>query len=913
MVVPFPMPEFKFEVSHVGDGFEIVTSKASADPKSNRKIADTLNVIELRRALEVTNQGVNFMLVTGAGSVMNATKNEHGEFVMNRGILQIQEHKTLEGYNEYFGATMGFMTNTGGNRGYRQWGCAHINPALLLEAAIDNKPLKIEGYAYVPSEKLEVSIVQLVCESMESEAYLASLKAWADQNKDIVAQMKSYTVTAPQITHQLKTFAANRIQKVYDTMNCTYGKLNDPVNINEVGTWSDTSTYMFKASPDQAIKMLREFYAFDEIKRKNVLSLVRISIQCTAELCASYQPILEHGEQSITTQQMIQFLHANTTPVGSVRTPDRLKLNMDFQTSDRLKLNKDFLSILHAIVTSENFNPYESDEKYEYTKDKSVKAVAQGGEKMNMAGDFPRIHIDEMQKTWMGLKSRRDLLLSEQVRLQQAAGEAYISLLTQHGRQKLVAGETPNAALAKLSTELEDVNKSMMKIAQGYGKNCNDCEDSSWRILMGLEILKNEPNFLYEEVKPFVGKGFLPLENMFPSGQVDTMFRSENDKVEAIHFIVKASLQLTSEALKWQSTPVKGKRYSYESCFGLASAPSLEVQNNAQGDKKTPVTREQCSSYLNLLEQKFKNLAGHCYTARSLTSVVKEYKNGMKIELHEIGPEDMLEGTVANAMFKSKDKMDKCLGIKNVDISIAGQNICLKAVPHSQARDMIGATIMNKIKSGDVGKQVWSNTPIDMGKGIYFYDIFSQIGGRQSVSAEITNSNNITSMMDHISAAKALVSRTPNVSFCTSTIAWDGCPEKSKKTKTVTISVPLDPEEDRRIKQIAYEIAPLHAMTKDHLAFVMNDMERVVNVGFEAGKFYGNDITGERLDSETRISHFFLLALTPDGQAQPKYWTNPKGINAVLQSEMQAALPGLHVRVSQLETGIHVMQVVVNS
>jgi len=167
--------------------------------------------------------------------------------------------------------------------------------------------------------------------------------------------------------------------------------------------------------------------------------------------------------------------------------------------------------------------------------------------------------------------------------------------------------------------------------------------------------------------------------------------------------------------------------------------------------------------------------------------------------------------------------------------------------------------------------------------------------------------------MDHISAAKALVSRTPNVSFCTSTIAWDGCPEKSKKTKTVTISVPLDPEEDRRIKQIAYEIAPLHAMTKDHLAFVMNDMERVVNVGFEAGKFYGNDITGERLDSETRISHFFLLALTPDGQAQPKYWTNPKGINAVLQSEMQAALPGLHVRVSQLETGIHVMQVVVNS
>jgi hypothetical protein len=664
---------------------------------------------------------------------------------------------------------------------------------------------------------------------------------------------------------------------------------------------------MMNADPKQAIAMVKEFNKNPGIIREHVVMLVRSAVQCAAEVCASYQPILGHGEQSITTEQLVSFLNANTTPITGKK-----------QEEGRNKVYKKMNETMHTVQTGINNteNPYEGDELWQYVG-QSIIAVDKGGEKMNMAGDFPRIHVDERLKTWKALNSDRVSLLSEKTRLEREAGETYISLLTQHARQQRVAGEAPNAALTTVNKKLADIEKQMMDIEQRSFRVAKDCEDSSYTHLCSFDTLENNADFLYEEVKLFVTKGFLPMESMFPSGKVDTVFKTDNEKTEAIHFIVKASLQLMSDSLKWQSKPVNGTRYSYESCFGLASAPSLKVQENTEPDKQTLVTREQCTSYLNLLERLFGGnqtpLAGHCYTVRSKNTVVKEFKNGVKIELHEIGPEDMLEGTVANAMFRSKENMDKNIGIKNVDISIAGRNVFLQGVSHSQARDVIGAVVMNKIKSGDVGKQVSAITPLNMEKGINFYDIFSQIGGKQAFSAEITNSNNITSMMDHVTTANALMSRTPNVSFCTSAIAWGGCPQKLKKTQAVSIDVPLDPEEHRRIKQIAYELAPMHEMTKEHLAFMMNDMERVVNVGFENGKFYGNDITGERLDSETRISHFFVLSLNDCGRGEQKYWSDRKGINAVLQREMQAALPGLAVRVSQLETGLHVMQVVVNS
>jgi len=903
MIVSVPMPTFKFQVFHVGDGFEVVTTNAPAQANSklravaNPTQAEPQKVIQLRRTVEATNENICFMMTTGAGSAMQPKRNDDGSFEFDRGVLHMQVYDTPDGVQEFFPATIGMYTKASVGKGFQQCGCAFPNPALLLEAACANKELHIAGSMYVPSEGSETSPVELVCTCIESPEWIACANSWRDTNREIFARIKSNTLQAEQVARELKVHAAVSRMTTEKHMNILYGKLNNPVNINEVSTCADTSTFMIRAHPLQAIKMLEAFHASPDIERKDVVPLVRIAVHSAAELCASYQPIGAHGMQCITTQTLHQFLKASE------------------KTEDRPKLFQNLLQTKNQLITSlmPFENNYANDNNYAY-KGHSIMAVQINAEKMNLAGDYPRIHLDETKKEWLALKSTRDSLTSEQSRLQRMAGETLVRAITQPG--KGMAGEAPNAALATVDQKLTEINQKMMQMQHKSLKPDKDCEDGSYSIITGQQTLKDRADFLYDEIKPYVAKGFLPLENMFSPGKVDTVFKSENDKIEAIHFIVKASLRLMSDALKWQSTPVNGTRYSYESCFALAAAPSLAVQDSKEVEKKTSITREQCSSFEELLLKRLENkqMAGHCVTILAKETLVKQFDSGVQILRYDIQKNGMMESTVSNVCpTKTTEKMDALFGNKNVNISIGGQNVCLQAALHSQARNTIFQTIHKQILSGDLGKEVVSIAPVNMEKGIFFYDLMSQIGGNQVVGAEITNEKNVTSILDSKATANALVSQPLNVAFCTTTMAWGACPASTKAIQTAAIKVPLTPEEDRRIKQIANELTPLNSMTKDHLAFVMNDMGRIINVGFEDGKFYGNDITGDRLDSETRIAHFFVLKLSEIGQSKPKYSSNPKGINAVLQSEMQAALPGLTVRVSQIENGLHVMQVVVDS
>lgn len=928
-VVSVPMPAFKLEVFHATGGLEIVTSKVPADPKAqpNAKAPEPQTVLQLRQARDVTNENVSFVLTTGAGSYMRPKKNEKGEFEFDRGVLKLKQHKTPDGDVEFFGGTLGAFTNTS-TKGIRQWACAHMNPILLVEAACENKPLEIGGLAYVPSGKSETSPVLCRFTPLESNEWIVSAQAWMDANADTVANVKSKTLNAEKVAEELETYKRVRKQRTYDIMGSRYGKLNDPVNINEVNTAIDTCSYTTKSDPRQALGILNAFNG-KEVQRKYSIMLGRTAVQVVAEVCASCKPIGAQGQQCITTPELVQFLRIHTTPVVGSQQSERKCLGKQLINVEREKVFRDVIDQCHVLTTAleDDLHVYENDENYLFDG-KTVKSRMVNAEKMDLAGGPPGNHWDQLQARWTQLNNNKHALLSEQARLQREEGEKYISLLTKHVQQHRVAGEAQNSTLKSLGEELNQTNQEMLKILMLSYFGPRDCEDGSWAMIVGMNTLQNNSDSLYEEIKPFVAKSFLPMENMFPLGNVDKGFESENSKVEAIHFIVRASLQLTSEALKWQATPVKGTRYSYESCFGLAAAPSLNEQDPSEIQKKTLITREQCSSWENFvvklvqgdaseregtIDKPQKQLAGHCFTVLASRTPVKTFKDGTTVEKVEIRAKDLLESTVANAFFdETKAKTDERLGNKNISMSVGGENISLFGVSHSKAREVIGEGI-EKTMRVKVAGDLREIRPVNMGKGMVFYKLYSQIGGKQAVSAEITDKKNVTSLINSDAAAKALISRTANVAFCTSAIAWDGIPTPSHTTKCLTIDVPLAEEEKRRIEQIAYELTPLHTMTKEHLAFLMNDMGTVVNVGFHDGKFHATDFTGERLDSETRIAHSFVVTLTEHAMSLPKYWTNKNGINAVIQSEMQAALPGLGVRVSQIQTGVHIMQVTVES
>jgi hypothetical protein len=908
MTVSVPMPAFMLQVFHVGEGFEIVTSKAPVQPNAKPNAQPTVkpnvkpntkpNVqqqtpekveLMLQRTIEETSENIHFVITTGAGSKARAKKNDTGNFEISRGLLEMTPYKTLEGRQEFFPVNVAVFTDAGKGHGIRQCGCMQFNPVKLIEAACENKPIEVAGDMYVPSEKMPTTITQFVMTPIESDEWRASARLWLEANADTVATMKSSTLNRNEVANQLDGFRLGRKQRTYEVMGSLYGNVNDPVNINEVGIFADTNGFFCKADPFQCNKMLEIFNENEEMIRKNCVTITRSAIQAVAEVCASYQPIGTHGEQFMTTPQYIQFLQTHTKPL--VGSPGVV---------EREKVFKDVLHALHTVNDGLNvaMDEYLGDEHYEWRK-KSIVAVEKDSEKMDLTCGPASEHWELTQQAWRTLKLDKDALLREEERLLR------------------LTSATPNPALLTVQNKLNEINASMIQLeaSQRYGKR--DCEDGSFWTIVAMQVLKDKSNALCEQVKPFVTKSFLPMQSMFPSDKVDRMYESENDRVEAIHFIVSASLMLTSEALKWQSKPVNGTSHSYKACFGLAAAASMK-QDAVDGlDNKKIITREMCESYEELLLKMNQGvtLAGHCFTVLASETPIKKFADKSTVNIVEVKWNNLCETTVPNVTIdveKTTKSIDQRLGKKNVDISIGGQNLCLANVPHSQARAAIGEVVMNKIET-TCGKELHEVFLVDMRKGMEFYRLFSQMGGAQCITGQITDRKNVTSFMDARATADALHSRPSNVSFCTSTIAWGGCPIPSNNTTSVTLTVPLAAEEERRMRQIASELTPLHAMTKEHLAFLMNDMGQVVNIGFENGKFYGSDFTGERLDSETRIALFFIVKLTDLAQSLPKYWKNPSGINALIQSEMQAALPGLAVRVRQIETGMHIMQVVVDA
>ncbi len=90
-----------------------------------------------------------------------------------------------------------------------------------------------------------------------------------------------------------------------------------------------------------------------------------------------------------------------------------------------------------------------------------------------------------------------------------------------------------------VQNKLNEINQNIAETVNLYEYQSQDCEDGTMRMLIATNALQNHPDVLYEQMKPFVAKSLLPMENMFPSGKASAMFPTESSRVEAIHFIVK--------------------------------------------------------------------------------------------------------------------------------------------------------------------------------------------------------------------------------------------------------------------------------------------------------------------------------------------------------------------------------------
>ena len=144
-------------------------------------------------------------------------------------------------------------------------------------------------------------------------------------------------------------------------------------------------------------------------------------------------------------------------------------------------------------------------------------------------------------------------------------------------------------------------------------------------------------------------------------------------------------------------------------------------------------------------------------------------------------------------------------------------------VSHGEAHMTTHEVVQMKFDAS-LGKEMQFTRSMEMEKGKLFYNLFCHIGTCQCVGGEISNRDKVTSRLDTSATVNTLGSMSSKVSFCTSAIAWNGCPATSNETTSATISVPLEAKEERFIRQISHELTPMHVMTKEQLVFSMEGM-----------------------------------------------------------------------------------------
>jgi hypothetical protein len=382
------------------------------------------------------------------------------------------------------------------------------------------------------------------------------------------------------------------------------------------------------------------------------------------------------------------------------------------------------------------------------------------------------------------------------------------------------------------------------------------------------------------------------------------------DKIAEIQRVVELSLQLVSDALKWQGETVDGTNITYETCLGLASAPSMDANSDTIDGAPAIVSREKCTSYGDLIVNLFKGhkLGGHCFAAQAKTSNVRKLANGGTVSQMEISANRILESTTSNVRIGEEEYVP-VLAAKTINTSINGVFTTLHDVSHEKVRLVVGRQVLNEITRTLGHELIPGNaTNIDAGSG--FYNVFAHIGNNRCFGGEKSVGNK-TSTLNASETLEAMHSSCMATSFCNSTIAWDACPT-SKVTTAAVISMPLHEEEEHRLDQLVHELTTIHAMTEEQLSFMMTKMGYVVNAGFENGLFVGTDFTGTRLDSDKRVALTLTLQTTKFAATLPEYCDPHTSVGTVILRKLAVVLPTIEFRIKKIETCSYVLQAFVD-
>jgi hypothetical protein len=532
---------------------------------------------------------------------------------------------------------------------------------------------------------------------------------------------------------------------------------------------------------------------------------------------------------------------------------------------------------------------------------------------MDMWCGCPYLHWDATQKTFSANMEVLQRLQSERTNM--------IQQVDAHAKIGSGASDASLESLVKVTQEINNLNGEQQNLRKRSFDQKRDCEDGAFATVIQFEVAKKFPRKLFEIVKPYCGKTFIPICDAYPDGlgaAVNQTYIHESatpaiDKIAEIQLVVQLSLQLVSDALQWQGEVVDGTKITYEACLGLASAPRLDAKPDTTGGAPVSVSRDACSSYGDWIGRLFEGhrLGGHCFAVEAKTSNIRELAQGGTISQVEICANKILESTTGNVRIDDEGYgTGNVLAAKTINMSINGVLQTMHDVPHEKVRLVVGSELVHEVDRTN-GRELISGNGTNIEGGRPFYNVFAHIGLGRCVTGE-TSVDNKTSTLSASATLEAINSSCMATSFCNSTIAWDACPN-SKVTTAVVISMPLHAEEEHRLDQLVHELTTIHTMTKDQLSFIMTKMGHVVTAGFENGVFVGTDYTGQRLDSDKRVALTMTIQTTKFAATQPEYSDPNTSVSTVILRKLQAVLPGIELRIKKIETCSYLVQAIVST
>jgi hypothetical protein len=869
-------------------------------------VLETVNDCEQLRPAILQTRNVQAMITTGAGTSKIAAVNGNGDFLFSPDTILMTQHATYQSDNEK-GAAMQvdvwrpfltFFVQAPG-KGWRQVGVAQLDMLAVLKAACDEKPFEIAGELFVATAKSDTTTVKLCLTSQASPLERTQLQAWLNNNEATVTLLGHRTVSTEEVTKQLKLHMKTRTAKMTKCMNGMYGSLDKQVKLDRVDLRRDSCCVLNTCDPGQMQELMKALDLNKQMFRKLAVPIVTAQLLAVAELCASQQTAGPAGAQTITVSMLRSMLARHTK--ASMSKQEAVATQQLFP-----RLITKFEGACTFYETS--FAGYLSDEGWAFDGS-NVKAIEANSEKMDVSGGKPAAHF---------------LLTAAAFA---ANDETLRKLLEQHKKTPASAGD----ALAELDAQISTLKQEQYAIRNTnfYGE-C-DCEDGAIQTKIIMEVSTASPRDLNEIVQPHVGTAILPLHKMYaadsekptaPPGRLMHVGSAAPQEVRdrartgELRDIVRMTTQLISDALKWQSEPVNGKRISYEVCLGLASAPSMPSADTALSTIK--VTRELCSSRPEYYSKLFARhtLCGHCFASAVVTSDARQTPDGVQTKIVEFSANSLLEKTMTNVRvgFRSRDDplydnaSKTVLANKSVQITIDGHCLELHNIPHAQIRANVAHVVQAQLAKC-LAKEYTVHGGMRMDLGKSFYNFVSQVGVDLAVTGECTSKTQ-TSTLDAKATADEMHLACSMASFSESTLAWDACPQ-SNVTRTAVLSVPLCREEKERIAQLAHELTPIHTMTKEQLDNILTLMGHTVSVGFEGGTFTGTDWSGESLDSDNRVALAFVLQMLPQTYVHADYANADVSASTVLRAKLELLLPGTCMRVKEVETGAFLLQVMV--